>query len=102
VARFLSGLDRLVPRGVLAQVLLRNLGYRLSRSLSHVPATVDVNRLAGDVAIRGQHDHHVGNLVHGAEPTHRDQGRRGEGVVAHVGVHGAIDKHHGGAEKNEN
>ena len=40
---------------------------------AHVPAAVDVDRLASDVAIGGQHDHHVGHFVHGAQSAHRNQ-----------------------------
>ena len=77
VARLFPGLDPLVPRIVPDQVLLRNLRGRLNRPLAHVPTAIDVDRLAGDVAVGGQHDHHVGHLVHGAEPSQRDQSRRG-------------------------
>ena len=41
--------------------------------LTHVPAAIDVDRLASDIAVGGQHHHHVGHLIHSAESAHGDQ-----------------------------
>ena len=48
---------------------------------THVPTAVHVNRLPGDVAIPGEHEHRLGRLFHRAETPDRDQVRSGVGVA---------------------
>src|ERR1700682_1908027 len=65
----------------------RASGFRVGRfSSAHIPAAVDVDGLAGDVAVAGQHDGDRGDLVRRAEATDRNEGRldRG-GTLDHVG-----------------
>src|SRR5260370_6565199 len=55
-------------------------------SSAHIPAAVDVDGLAGDVAVAGQHNGDRGDLVHRAEATDRNEGRLDRGVILdHVG-----------------